>query len=161
MIVKLQAFLAWSVDRRERSVLWRVNILGSFLLIVGANVLFINKSTVNHKEHKVYQQLSSEIPTSYTSTYTRSVTTFWSHPTDLLPAWLHNVTTTEACDPKLIFGKTKLSNACKITWKSWIPVILLSERIELSYSISIIRNIGDAVHHSTEQLKELSVGIVR
>jgi len=29
----------------------------------------------------------------------------------------------------------------------------------LSYSVSIIRNIGGAVHHSTEQLNELSVGI--
>ena len=37
-------------------------------------------------------------------------------------------------------------------------VILLSERNVLSYSVSIIRNIGGAVYHSTEQQNELSVG---
>ena len=129
MVVKFHAFLAWSADGRERSVLWLVNILGSFPLIVGANVLLIIKPSVNHKEHKVYPKLFSEISMSHTSTYTRSETTFWSHLTNLLPAWLHNVTTTETYEKKLIFVKTKLSNACKITWKSWIPVILLSERL--------------------------------
>jgi hypothetical protein len=111
MIVKLQAFLASSVDGREWSVFWLVNILGSFPLKVGANVLLINKHTVNHKE-QVYQQLSSEIPMPYISTYTRSENTFWSHQTYYLRDFIM-LSTIETYDTKLIFGKTKLSN----TWK--------------------------------------------
>lgn len=130
MIVKLQAFSAWSADGRDRSVLWLVNILGSFPLIVGANVLLINKLIVYHKEHKVYQQLFRNTDVLY-----KYVRTFGDHTLitpDLLPAWLHNVTTTEKYDRKLTFGKTKLSNTFKKPKKSWIPVILLIERLFFS-----------------------------